>query len=61
MVSLLWDAGLIVAAIEVEAMWNELGASIRSPCSAPTRRSRRRWRLPPDKPAAEESDVLPTG
>jgi len=26
MVSLLWDAGLIDAAIEVEAMWNELGA-----------------------------------
>ena len=26
MVSLLWDAGLIHAAIEVEAMWNELGA-----------------------------------
>ena len=25
MVSLLWDAGLIDAAIEVEAMWNELG------------------------------------
>jgi hypothetical protein len=25
MVSLLWDAGLISAAIEVEAMWNELG------------------------------------
>ena len=24
MVSLLWDAGLIDAAIEVEAMWNEL-------------------------------------
>ncbi len=26
MVSLLWDASLIDAAIEVEAMWNELGA-----------------------------------
>ena len=26
MVALLWDAGLIDAAIEVEAMWNELGA-----------------------------------
>ena len=26
MVSLLWDAGLVSAAIEVEAMWNELGA-----------------------------------
>ncbi|HEX7266046.1 MAG TPA: MEDS domain-containing protein [Streptosporangiaceae bacterium] len=26
MVSLLWDAALIDAAIEVEAMWNELGA-----------------------------------
>jgi hypothetical protein len=26
MVSLLWDAGLIDAAIEVEAIWNELGA-----------------------------------
>ena len=26
MVSLLWEAGLIDAAIEVEAMWNELGA-----------------------------------
>ena len=26
MVSLLWDAGLAGAAIEVEAMWNELGA-----------------------------------
>jgi MEDS: MEthanogen/methylotroph, DcmR Sensory domain len=26
MVSLLWDAGLIDAAVEVEAMWNELGA-----------------------------------
>jgi len=26
MVSLLWDAGLVNAAIEVEAMWNELGA-----------------------------------
>jgi hypothetical protein len=25
MVSLLWDAGLVSAAIEVEAMWNELG------------------------------------
>jgi hypothetical protein len=25
MVSLLWDAGLIDAAVEVEAMWNELG------------------------------------
>jgi MEDS: MEthanogen/methylotroph, DcmR Sensory domain len=25
MVSLLWDAGLVNAAIEVEAMWNELG------------------------------------
>lgn len=25
-VSLLWDAGLVNAAIEVEAMWNELGA-----------------------------------
>ncbi len=28
MVSLLWD-GLIDAAIEVEAMWNELGAQYR--------------------------------
>jgi hypothetical protein len=26
MVSLLWDAGLTDVAIEVEAMWNELGA-----------------------------------
>ena len=26
MVALLWDAGLVDAAIEVEAMWNELGA-----------------------------------
>jgi hypothetical protein len=26
MVALLWDAGLIDAAIEVEAMWNEMGA-----------------------------------
>lgn len=26
MVSLLWDAGLADAAVEVEAMWNELGA-----------------------------------
>ena len=26
MVSLLWDAGMVSAAIEVEAMWNELGA-----------------------------------
>jgi hypothetical protein len=26
MVSLLWDASLTDAAIEVEAMWNELGA-----------------------------------
>jgi hypothetical protein len=26
MVSLLWDAGLVNAAIEVEAMWNELGS-----------------------------------
>ena len=26
MVALLWDVGLIDAAIEVEAMWNELGA-----------------------------------
>lgn len=25
MVSMLWDAGLVDAAIEVEAMWNELG------------------------------------
>ena len=25
MVSLLWDAGLVNAAIEVEVMWNELG------------------------------------
>jgi hypothetical protein len=26
MVSLLWDSGLVQAAIEVEALWNELGA-----------------------------------
>jgi hypothetical protein len=26
MVALLWDAGLIDAAIEVEAMWNEMAA-----------------------------------
>ena len=26
MVSLLWDAGMVSAAIEVEAMWNEIGA-----------------------------------
>jgi hypothetical protein len=26
MVSLLWDAGLVSAAIDVEAMWNEVGA-----------------------------------
>lgn len=25
MVSMFWDAGLVDAAIEVEAMWNELG------------------------------------
>ena len=25
MVSLLWDAGLVSAAIEVEALWNEMG------------------------------------
>jgi MEDS: MEthanogen/methylotroph, DcmR Sensory domain len=26
MVSVLWDSGLVDAAIEVEAMWNELGS-----------------------------------
>ncbi len=40
MVSRLLDAGLIDAAIEVEAMWDELGGQYRfSFCSAPTRRS----------------------
>ncbi len=29
MVSLLWEAGLVNAAIEVEAMWNELGSQYR--------------------------------
>ncbi len=29
MVSLLWDAGLVSAAIDVEAMWNEIGAQYR--------------------------------
>ncbi len=29
MVSLLWDSGLVNAAIEVEAMWNELGGQYR--------------------------------
>jgi hypothetical protein len=42
MVSLLWDAGLIDAAIEVEAMWNELGARYPFSLLAATRRSRQR-------------------
>jgi hypothetical protein len=25
MVALLWDAGLVAAAVELEAMWNDLG------------------------------------
>ena len=39
MVSLLWDAGLIDAAIEVEAMWNELGAQYQFSllCAYPAR------------------------
>lgn len=39
MVSLLWDAGLVRAAIEVEAMWNELGHQYRFSllCAYPAR------------------------
>ena len=40
MVSLLWDAGLIDAAMEVEAMWNELGGQYPFSLLSPTRHNR---------------------
>ena len=40
MVALLWDDGLVSAAIQLEEMWNELGRAIPSRCSAATRPAR---------------------
>ena len=40
MVALLWDAGNVGAAIELEDLWNELGARIPLACSVRTRPTR---------------------
>ncbi len=42
MVALLWDVGDVLAAIELETLWNDLAREVSSLCSAPTQRLRSR-------------------